>query len=219
MSSKKDLSMDEIKPADYNPRIISDPESNALDYSMKEFGDISGITWNRQTGNLVTGHQRYNRLVEKYGKLTFGRLINGRRDIISEGNVPTGYDLREVDWPEDKELAANLAANSHTNQGKWDLEAMPELLAKLEDDFATNLRLDMLAADLDIDLMAAGSGEESDSGGSWEPDEKTANVPEGDRRPPVKFMIKCRFEDQEDLVQAIRDMLAEADFEEVEILC
>ena len=54
--------MNDLKPAPYNPRKISDMAGEKLWRSLSEFGDISGITWNERTGHLVTGHQRVERL-------------------------------------------------------------------------------------------------------------------------------------------------------------
>ena len=47
----------DLKPAPYNPRTISEEALKGLGVSLEEFGDISGFTWNKQTGHLVTGHQ------------------------------------------------------------------------------------------------------------------------------------------------------------------
>ena len=51
--------LSELNPADYNPRQISESSRNALIESIKKFGITVPILWNKQTGNIVGGHQRY----------------------------------------------------------------------------------------------------------------------------------------------------------------
>ncbi len=41
-----------------NPRRITDKKLDMLKKAVSEFGDLSGIVFNRTTGQLVGGHQR-----------------------------------------------------------------------------------------------------------------------------------------------------------------
>lgn len=96
----------ELKPWKRNPRTIKAENAAALGVSLREFGDLSGIVWNRKTGHLVAGHQRIDALQKAHGaalKMDGGAVVtpNGAR-----------FPVRMVDWPEDKEKAANVAANS-----------------------------------------------------------------------------------------------------------
>lgn len=125
------LSKEMIKPAPYNPRIITDDEYKGLKQSINSFGDISGITFNKRTGNLVTGHHRYKALSEKYPNLTFVH-VGGEIYRIENDGVPTGYDIRVVDWEDHKEVAANIAANSHTIAGSFDTESLSTLMAEVK---------------------------------------------------------------------------------------
>ena len=111
------LKLSDLKPADYNPRKISAEALEGLKFSLQEFGDISGITFNTRTGNLVSGHQRVKAILEKYGDL----------EIIDDKIVtPSGYFIiRIVDWDLDKEKAANVAANAETIQGEFTDELIP----------------------------------------------------------------------------------------------
>lgn len=52
------MKIKDLKAAGYNPRKISDKHLAMMKKSMVEFGDLSGIIFNRRTGNLVGGHQR-----------------------------------------------------------------------------------------------------------------------------------------------------------------
>lgn len=51
-------SIDDLKPDPGNPRGIEEPAAAGLRMSLQAFGDIGGLVWNRQTGELVAGHQR-----------------------------------------------------------------------------------------------------------------------------------------------------------------
>ena len=103
--------LSDLKEAEYNPREIDKRALEGLKYSLEEFGDISGIVYNKRTGRLVSGHQRVKALRQRYGDVN---VINGVI-ITSAGDFP----VRVVDWEEDKEKAANLAANAETIQGRW----------------------------------------------------------------------------------------------------
>ena len=101
-----------LKEADYNPREISDEALTGLTVSIDEFGDLSGIVFNRQTGNLVAGHQRVKALKEKYGDLDISEL-----GIILPNNEL--FKVRYVDWDPIKEKTANIAANNPHIQGEF----------------------------------------------------------------------------------------------------
>jgi len=56
------ISIDKINPASYNPRKDlkpDDKEYKQLVKSMNEFGDVEPLVWNKRTGNLVGGNQRF----------------------------------------------------------------------------------------------------------------------------------------------------------------
>lgn len=48
----------ELKPADWNPRGITDSAMEGLKNSLKEYGMPQPVIFNKQTGNIVGGHQR-----------------------------------------------------------------------------------------------------------------------------------------------------------------
>ncbi|MFH1058315.1 MAG: hypothetical protein V1797_06475 [Pseudomonadota bacterium] len=123
-------SVDGLKPAAYNPRTISKDKLKALARAMAEFGDLSGIVFNRQTGNLIGGHQRVKSL-----KKSWSIVSEPHSDKV--GTVAVGYietpwgrwSYREVDWPEAREKAANVAANQHG--GEFEDEGLKALLAEV----------------------------------------------------------------------------------------
>jgi len=137
--AKSDLSdLSQLKPANYNPRKISDKAAAGLKKSIKKFGDISGIVWNKRTGNLVCGHQRMDRLKEIGAKLQDGQIV-----------TPAGecFNVRVVDWDIATEKTANVTANNKAISGAFTGE-LEELLGDIEsiigeEDF-TDLRLDEL---------------------------------------------------------------------------
>ena len=56
-----------LNPAAYNPRKDLKPgdrEYEKLKRSIAEFGYVEPVIWNRQTGNVVGGHQRLKVLVD-----------------------------------------------------------------------------------------------------------------------------------------------------------
>lgn len=110
----------ELRNAPYNPRKITDEALAGLARSITEYGDLSGIVWNKTSGNLVCGHARLRAIREKYGDLP-----------IEDGciTLPTGerFAVRVVEWDERTERAANISANSQTIQGTWTPDLFPLL--------------------------------------------------------------------------------------------
>jgi len=102
--------IDDLRPADYNPRKISPRSAAALSKSIGDFGDLSGVVWNRRTGNLVCGHQRVAEL-RKLG----AQLIDGDLQIVSGER----FAVRIVDWPIVKEKSANVVANNPSVAGEF----------------------------------------------------------------------------------------------------
>lgn len=56
------IKMSKLNPAKYNPRKDLKPEDaeyKKLKRNMSEFGYVEPIVWNKRTGNIISGHQRY----------------------------------------------------------------------------------------------------------------------------------------------------------------
>jgi len=145
--------INDLKPAPYNPRKISVEAAAGLGYSLERFGDLSGIVWNAQTGHLVCGHQRLEELRRRGVELV-------ERDLV----LPDGqrFPVRVVDWPEHEEQLANVTANNQRIAGEFtaDLGKVLEAAqAVVGDEVLESLRLDGLAKPLslpDIGCLAAG---------------------------------------------------------------
>lgn len=101
-----------LKAAEYNPRVelkAGDAEYEKLKRSIQEFGFVEPVIWNKQTGNVVGGHQRLTVLKD-----------------LGE----TEIDCVVVDLELTKEKALNIALNKI--QGRWDDAKLGELLADIE---------------------------------------------------------------------------------------
>lgn len=101
-----------LNPAAYNPRKDLKPgdrEYEKLKRSIAEFGYVEPVIWNRQTGNVVGGHQRLKVLVDL-----------GQQEI----------DCVVVDLSSEREKALNIALNKI--QGDWDEEKLATLMAEFD---------------------------------------------------------------------------------------
>ena len=103
-----------VNPAKYNPRKDLQPgdaEYEKLKRSILHFGVGEPIVWNRRTGNIVGGHQRYK---------------------VAKALGMTEIDSMVVDLDDQEEKALNIALNKIS--GSWDIPKLTELLAELEAD-------------------------------------------------------------------------------------
>ncbi len=101
----------QINPAPYNPRQDlkpGDPAYEQLKRSLTQFGCVEPLVWNRRTGHLVGGHQRFKVLLEQ-----------GVAEV----------DVSIVDLPLEQEKALNIALNKIT--GDWDEAKLAALLQEL----------------------------------------------------------------------------------------
>ena len=106
------IPISQLNPAAYNPRKDlqpGDPEYEKLKRSMQEFGYVEPIVWNKRTGNIVGGHQRYKILIDM-----------GMQEV----------DCVVVDLDDAKEKALNIALNKI--QGYWDDLMLKDLLLELD---------------------------------------------------------------------------------------
>lgn len=105
--------IEELNPAEYNPRVISEEALKGLEESVKRFGYVEPIIWNRQTNRVVGGHQRLEVL---------------KRQGIDKVQVV------EVDLTEKEEKALNITLNNQNIQGEWDNEKLQSLLEELKNE-------------------------------------------------------------------------------------
>ena len=124
------ISIEKLKPAEYNPRKDLKPEDEEyqkIKKSLVEFGYVAPVIVNADM-TVIGGHQRLKVLKEL-----------GYTEI--ECNV--------VDLDKDKEKALNIALNKIS--GEWDNAKLEELLAELKE---TNIDMDMTGFSFDeVDNM------------------------------------------------------------------
>ncbi len=117
------MSLTDLKPAPYNPRVRlkpGDPRYRKLKRSIEHFGLVEPLVWNRRTGYLVGGHQRYQLLCD-----------------LGHTDVPVSV----VDLPPEQEKALNVILNNREAQSDWDLPGLTAVLEEL-----ANLPVPELAA-------------------------------------------------------------------------
>jgi len=108
----QEMKIDDLIPADYNPRMDlkpGDKEYEKLRRSIQEFGYVDTIIWNEQTGNIVGGHQRLKVMKEL-----------GFQEVT----------VSVVDLDEQKEKALNIALNKI--EGDWDKGLLKDLLQDID---------------------------------------------------------------------------------------
>ena len=59
------ISINDIKPAEYNPRMISDEDYGKLQKSISTFGLVDPIIINLKNNVIIGGHQRYKALLDE----------------------------------------------------------------------------------------------------------------------------------------------------------
>lgn len=133
------MKINNLTPAPYNPRKITPKQLDALGKSMREFGDLSGIVKNIQTGNLVGGHQRLKHFSPAWAITKHEHTDSAGTVALGDIETPFGlWSYREVDWPEKREKSANVSANKCG--GYFDTGLLKEILLEL-DDGATDMEL------------------------------------------------------------------------------
>ena len=126
------MKIKDLYPSPFNPRKITDEKLRMLGKSMKEFGDLSGIVFNVHTRRLIGGHQRIKHLDPAWSITK--REHRDKVGTVALGEIKTPFGLwqyREVDWPEKKEAAANIAANQHG--GDFDYPKLKDLIIEIDD--------------------------------------------------------------------------------------
>ncbi len=135
----------QIKEAKYNPRYIEEDAEKRLKKSLNRkrggFGLLETLVWNKNTGNLVAGHQRLKQL-----------------DAL-EGYPDNDYmlDVAVVSLSEKDEIKANVQLNNPSMQGDFDVEALAQI--NLNSDISFE---DMGFSDVDIEIMLSGDSRFAD---------------------------------------------------------
>jgi ParB-like chromosome segregation protein Spo0J len=135
----KNIKLSKMNPAPYNPRVISEENMDGLRESIRRFGLVVPIVWNKNTGHIVGGHQRYEVLKE-------------------DGIASTKVVVVDLDTVQEQQL--NVSLNNQAIQGEWDDPKLQKILEDLHTDGSLSfddlelLRLDELYQPLeDLDDM------------------------------------------------------------------
>lgn len=202
------MKIKDLKPYDKNPRKITDESKTNLEASMIEYGDLSGIVFNRRSGNLVGGHQRRFVLPDEAEikiEHTFnpptpaGTIAEGF--IVYKGEM---FKFREVDWDKPKEIGANLAANK--GAGQWDYPLLTEHLNFLDEN------------NYDLNLTMFDKNEIENLLGGWSSDiESLDKIDENLDGIMGKIKITCPQEIKDEVLIFLKSKLMETSFEGVHI--
>lgn len=120
------IPVEQIHPAAYNPRAMGKVARAGLEQSLKHFGLVEPPVWNKRTGNLVGGHQRFQWLTEQ-----------GAAEV----------DCVVVDLSDEDERALNVALNHRAISGHFtkDVRVALEEIRDSKPDLFAGLRLKRLS--------------------------------------------------------------------------
>lgn len=131
-----EFSVKDLHGSPENPRTINDQQYKALDTSMRTFGDLSCVVRNVRSNHLVGGHQR-TEIFKAAGDAAKVVITQRYAQATTVGTVARGYVVigeesfgyREVDWDEETEKSANIAANAA--HGSFDQQKLADITASL----------------------------------------------------------------------------------------
>jgi len=147
--------LSEMTPAGYNPREIRAEALSGLGGSIEKFGVIVPIVWNKRTGNIVGGHQRYKVLTDKGVEET---------------------DVVVVDLDDNEEVALNITLNNPATRGMF-TKSVVRLLEQSKQEMADEFQKvgldDMLnyLSRFKFEEKAGGESKEKKSTGTGRPKE------------------------------------------------
>lgn len=110
----KTIKRSEIVNAEYNPRRISDSAKKKLRDNIKRVGLLDTIVVNRNTMNIVSGHQRVAIL-----------------DSL-ERNKDYSLTVSMVDLSEKEEKEQNIFFNNSKAQGEFDTDVLASMLSDID---------------------------------------------------------------------------------------
>lgn len=128
----------EIKPADYNPRVLTDEARKKLKANIKANGLIGGLVYNEQTKNLVSGHQR----------LSIADEINKYNPETKENDYEIKLEQISVDIKKEKEL--NIWFNSTSVQGTYDYSKLALMIPDIDVNLAGLDEVDLSMVEINI---------------------------------------------------------------------
>lgn len=135
-----EVKLEDLKPAPYNPREITNEALSGLRHSLEKFGYVDLLVVNKRTMRIISGHQRYK--------------------ILQTDGVETVTAIM-VDVDEVQEQAMNVTLNNSEIAGQWTAALIPllERLRKEAEDDYLNLRLKNLrdsVGDMGVENLGEG---------------------------------------------------------------
>jgi DNA modification methylase len=136
------MRLEDLSPAPYNPRSISKESMQGLSESLRRFGLVQPIVWNKRSKQIVGGHQR--------------------REALMDHGVEEA-DVLVVDLDDNEERALNITLNNPNIAGEFtaDLEAMLTQIKLDAPDFYDATHLDRLMADIKLAFKETNDSEEN----------------------------------------------------------
>ena len=138
------ININELKPADYNPRKMQDTELEKLNKNLNKFGLVDPIIINLKNMHIIGGHQRYKVLKQNNPNQTL--------NIIKLGGIAWVFNETNINIEDEhQEKALNIALNRIS--GEFDENKLNELFIELQNnDFDVDLTGFNDYEVLDIDL-------------------------------------------------------------------
>ena len=122
------IKLTDFKPADYNPRYMSEDEKQRLRTSIESFGLVDPIIVNLKNNRIIGGHQRWDVLVDMVMEET--NLAEKEYNLLTLGDVGLIFDKDITIKNEDYEKALNIALNKIS--GEWDYSKLSNVLDDLK---------------------------------------------------------------------------------------
>lgn len=188
------VSLATLKADANNPRTIDDEALAGLRVSLEAFGDLSGIVLNERTGELVAGHQRLRGLRDD-GATEWVR-VSKIEGYVLHPKTGERFPVRIVEWDEETQRLANLAANNPHLQGQFSDLAADQIRELDEAKNFNELQLGKLLDELGTDeAHLEGSLEDFDAVPNPRPTWIMVAAPE-DIAAEVEAMLREKYHDE-----------------------
>lgn len=111
-----------------NPRVIKSEAFDDLKKWLAEYGDLSGIVLNLESGEVICGNMRFKALDIKSGEIKYSAKYDEptKAGTVAVGHITIDgeqYSYREVRWTPEQEARACIIANKAGGSWDWDILA------------------------------------------------------------------------------------------------
>lgn len=125
------IKLTQIEPADYNPRTITEEARKKLRNSIETFGLVEPIIINTKNNRIVSGHQRYDILLDML--MESDNLAEREFDYLVKDDYGYIFDFNQLQIKnEDYEKALNIVLNNTNLMGDYNYQELGTLLDELE---------------------------------------------------------------------------------------